>query len=108
MFIIEKFKTQNGTAKVEKNLLLLPLNSLKDNHCYYYLLLSSSFLFLFKYILFLCNWDSNCKHLQEKTREESSMAELTEEMNKWHVLYEELCNKTFSATFEAEKQAGTA
>lgn len=36
------------------------------------------------------------------------MAELTEEMNKWHVLYEELCNKTFSATFEAEKQAGTA
>lgn len=46
--------------------------------------------------------------ITRKTREESSMAELTEEMNKWHVLYEELCNKTFSATFEAEKQAGTA
>lgn len=53
------------------------------------------------------------KQLEEETRKiekENSMAELTEEMNKWRLLYEELYNKTkpFQLqldAFEAEKQA---
>ncbi|KAB0374078.1 hypothetical protein FD755_014334 [Muntiacus reevesi] len=54
------------------------------------------------------------KQLEEeearKTGKENSIAELTEEVNKWHLLYEELYNKTkpFQLqldAFEAEKQA---
>lgn len=47
---------------------------------------------------------------ERKAEKESLLAELTEEMNKWRLLYEELYNKTkpFQAqldAFEAERQA---
>lgn len=59
MFVVEKFKARNGNkGKKIKPFLILSLNILKDNHGYCYLLLPSSLLFLFKYILFLCKWNS--------------------------------------------------
>ncbi|XP_055989088.1 hyaluronan mediated motility receptor [Sorex fumeus] len=56
------------------------------------------------------DFQKQLEDVERKSGKESLIAELTEEMNKWRLLYEELFNKTkpFQAqldAFEAEKQA---